>query len=92
MPKASEQLLLRPAAAKYLGLSLSGLAHMASRGAGPRYSREGKRVVYLKSDLDAWRELQAREAAARHLVRSLRRPQDVNISELTAWARTAFNW
>lgn len=71
MSKAFEKPLLRREAAKYLGLSLSGLAHMASRGAGPRYSMEGKRAVYSKSDLDAWIAAQAHDAAARQYLRVL---------------------
>jgi predicted DNA-binding transcriptional regulator AlpA len=54
MQNNEEQWLLRPAAAAYLGLSVSGLAHMACKGLGPRYYRAGKRVRYLRSDLDAW--------------------------------------
>lgn len=54
MENEENRWLLRPDAAKYLGLTLSGLAHMACRGAGPRYYRAGKRVRYLRSDLDAW--------------------------------------
>jgi hypothetical protein len=54
----------RAEAAKYLGLSLSGLAHMAVRGVGPRFSIEDRRAVYLRSDLDAWAAAQAYEAAA----------------------------
>jgi hypothetical protein len=71
MSNASEKPLLRREAAKYLGLSLSGLAHMASRGAGPRYSMEGKRAVYTKSDLDAWITAQAHEAAVQQRLKAL---------------------
>ncbi len=45
-------------------LDRRGLAHMASRGAGPRYSLEGRRAVYLRADLDAWAAAQAYETAA----------------------------
>ena len=62
----------RPEAAKYLGLSLSGLAHMAVRGVGPRYRLEGRRAVYLRSDLDAWTAAQAYEAAAVFQLKTLR--------------------
>lgn len=62
----------RAEAAKYLGLSLSGLAHMAVRGVGPRFSVEDRRAVYLKSDLDAWAAAQAYEAAAALQLKALR--------------------
>ena len=71
MSNASERPLLRREAATYLGLSLSGLAHMASRGAGPRYSMKGKRAVYTKSDLDAWIAAQAHEAAVQQELRAM---------------------
>ena len=89
MSKASEKPLLRREAAKYLGLSLSGLAHMASRGAGPRYSMEGKRAVYTKSDLDAWIAAQAHEAAVQQELRALLGRLRSNDRERQAW-RSAF--
>lgn len=54
MSTNTDQWLLRRDAAKYLGLSFSTLAHMVSRGEGPRYYVYGNRARYLKSDLDNW--------------------------------------
>ena len=48
------------AAAQYIGLSVSFLqkdrmnGELAGRTLGPRYAKLGKRVVYLRDDLDAW--------------------------------------
>ena len=47
-------------AALYIGMSVSYLKKDRMDGAatdrtlGPRWAKLGKRVVYLKSDLDAW--------------------------------------
>ena len=65
--------LLRKDAAKYLGLSLSTLAHMACEGRGPRYSRPGKHTRYRKSDLDAWAQSQVVEPLPPLLQRYARR-------------------
>ena len=44
-----------PAAAEYLGLSVSTLAKMRLRGDGPIYSKAGPRVVvYDLADLESW--------------------------------------
>jgi len=45
---------------------------MAMRGVGPRFSVEGRRAVYLRSDLDAWAAAQAYEAAALLELKALR--------------------
>ncbi|OGT46901.1 MAG: hypothetical protein A3F17_02320 [Gammaproteobacteria bacterium RIFCSPHIGHO2_12_FULL_41_15] len=48
------------AAAAYIGLSVSFLQKdrmngvLPGRQPGPRYAKLGKRVVYLREDLDAW--------------------------------------
>lgn len=42
------------AAAVYLNVNAGYLAAMRSRGRGPQYVKEGRRVFYRKSDLDAW--------------------------------------
>jgi hypothetical protein len=42
------------AAAVYTGLSVNALGIRRSRGLGPRYLRRGARILYLKTDLDAW--------------------------------------
>lgn len=41
-------------AACYIGMSTGYLKQKRSDGEGPLYSRVGKRVVYLKKDLDAF--------------------------------------
>lgn len=48
------------AAAQYIGMSVSYLQKdrmngtLPGRIAGPRYAKLGKRVVYLREDLDTW--------------------------------------
>ena len=48
------------AAAHYIGMSVSYLQKdrmngiLQNRMPGPRYAKLGKRVVYLKEDLDMW--------------------------------------
>lgn len=49
-----DEWLLRREAAKYLGVSFSTLAHMASRSEGPRFFLYGNKARYLKSDLNDW--------------------------------------
>jgi predicted DNA-binding transcriptional regulator AlpA len=44
------------AAAEFLGLASSTLAKMRLSGNGPLYCKLGRRVVYRKEDLEAWRE------------------------------------
>jgi hypothetical protein len=46
--------LTTDAAAVYTGLSVNALHIRRSRGLGPRYIKRGGRVLYLKTDLDAW--------------------------------------
>jgi predicted DNA-binding transcriptional regulator AlpA len=41
-------------AAEYLRTSTSTLAKRRLSGEGPRFSRIGKAIRYLKSDLDEW--------------------------------------
>ncbi|ROU09430.1 helix-turn-helix transcriptional regulator [Lysobacter enzymogenes] len=43
-----------PAAADYLGFSLSTLNKMRHEGRGPRYVKLGGRVFYRPEDLDAY--------------------------------------
>ena len=53
----NKTLLTRAEAAEYLGVSVFGLAQMASRGCGPRYYKPSKKMVrYRVADLDAWIE------------------------------------
>jgi predicted DNA-binding transcriptional regulator AlpA len=56
-----DEWLMRRDAAKYIGVSFSTLAHMASRSMGPRYHLYGNRARYLKSDLDEWMRSQVVE-------------------------------
>jgi len=44
----------RNEAAKYIRLSSSRLAHLASEGIGPRFYKNGRTVRYHRDDLDAW--------------------------------------
>ena len=54
--------LKEKAAAEYIGMSVSYLrkdrmdGKVADRTIGPRWAKVGKRVVYLREDLDAWLE------------------------------------
>ena len=45
--------------AHYLGISKASLERMRSEGSGPRFRKHGRRVLYLKADLDAWSESHA---------------------------------
>jgi excisionase family DNA binding protein len=54
MSTDADEWLLRPEAAKYLGISFSTLAHMVGRGEGPRFYSYGNKARYRKSDLDKW--------------------------------------
>lgn len=48
-------------AARFLGVSPSFLAKRRVSGDGPNFVKYGgKRVVYLRSDLEAWRDAQRR--------------------------------
>lgn len=62
----------RSEAAAYLRLSVSGLAHMACRGVGPRFSKAGSVVRYRKSDLDDWLSVDARQTEARATIALIR--------------------
>ena len=46
--------LVTVAAANYLNLSDAWLRLLRARGGGPPYYRLGRRIVYRRSDLDAW--------------------------------------
>lgn len=51
--------MTRTDAAEYVGLSPAYLAELASKDAGPIYSKLGHRTVrYCLDDLDAWLESQ----------------------------------
>ena len=51
-------------AALYLGLSVSFLNRRRVIGGGPTYTKLGRRVVYAKSDLDAWLALHRRNSTS----------------------------
>ncbi|MBU0513663.1 MAG: helix-turn-helix domain-containing protein [Proteobacteria bacterium] len=42
------------AAARYLGVSPQSLARWRITGQGPHFVKAGRRVVYLRADLDRW--------------------------------------
>jgi len=50
--------------ASYLQISVSSLEKWRVHGRGPRYRKHGRRVVYLRADLDAWSDAQARISTA----------------------------
>lgn len=43
-------------AADYVGLSRASLVTRRWRGKGPKFIKLGRRVIYLKEDLDTWLE------------------------------------
>ena len=43
-------------AADYVGLSRASLVTRRWRGTGPKFIKLGRRVIYLKEDLDTWLE------------------------------------
>lgn len=52
--------LPEPDAAAYLGMkSGRSLQNMRWRGDGPRYLKQGRRVIYRIQDLDAWMKAKA---------------------------------
>lgn len=48
-------------AADLLRLSPRSLEGFRYRGGGPRYSKAGRRVLYRRTDIEAWIERQARD-------------------------------
>lgn len=46
----------RTEAAAYLGLAVNTLKFQAYKGTGPAYHKLGRKVVYTRADLDAYRE------------------------------------
>ena len=54
-PIDDDRPLMTDDAAAYLSLSRAMMCRMRKRGDGPKFVRIGARVVYLKSDLQAWR-------------------------------------
>lgn len=60
MPMRRPQLLAEAQAARYVGMSCSFLrqsrmnGHRPRRTPGPAYLKIGRKVLYLREDLDAW--------------------------------------
>ncbi|WP_395664711.1 helix-turn-helix transcriptional regulator [Methylocella sp.] len=55
--EATSPYMTTPWAAAYVGLSVGALERYRTHGGGPAFCRVGpKRIVYRKSDLDAWVE------------------------------------
>lgn len=46
----------RTEAAAYLGLAVNTLKYQAYTGTGPAYHKLGRKVIYTRADLDAYRE------------------------------------
>ncbi|MEH0194255.1 helix-turn-helix domain-containing protein [Caulobacter sp. CCNWLY153] len=61
---SAERLLLAPEAAKHLRISAATLAKHRCYGTGPIYRKNGGRVVYALSDLDAWSRRGARRSTS----------------------------
>jgi predicted DNA-binding transcriptional regulator AlpA len=49
-----DEKLTPPEAARHLGLAISTLAKMRCRGGSPTFLRLGRKIVYVRADLDAW--------------------------------------
>jgi hypothetical protein len=60
-------------AATYLGLGVSTLNNLRSKGGGPPFLKLGSRVVYEQQDLDRWAEDHRRTSTADHGARQARR-------------------
>lgn len=56
----NEALLPRPTTAAGIGYSVSWLELKATHGGGPRMIKIGRRVLYRKSDVLAWLEINSR--------------------------------
>jgi hypothetical protein len=59
LSESLEKLIPRDAA-RHLGLAPSTLAKMRCRGGSPTFLRLGRKIVYVRADLDVW--LAARRA------------------------------
>ena len=55
--------LTRSEAAKYLRGTTSWLANLAWQGTGPKFYKHGSKVLYRRSDLDAWIQEGVKEPA-----------------------------
>jgi excisionase family DNA binding protein len=56
MASEPRDLMYRREAADYIHMPPATLAQWAYRGIGPGYMKVGRRVLYRKSELDAWLE------------------------------------
>jgi hypothetical protein len=50
----SDEKFTSPDAARYLGLAKSTLPKLRCRGGSPPFLRLGRKIVYCRTDLDAW--------------------------------------
>ena len=70
MSKEREALLKPEKAGEFLGFSEGWLAKLRMRGTGPKYVKLGRKVRYVRADLDAWiaasRLSSTSEVGARH--------------------------
>ncbi len=62
--KSQNHFLTTEEAANYLRLSPRTLEKMRVTGEGPPFRKLGRRVLYVKSDLDAWAEAQRRKSTS----------------------------
>jgi hypothetical protein len=60
-------------AAAYLGLSVSTLNKLRTKGGGPEFLKLCDRVLYEKDQLDKWVETRRRVSTADHYAREARR-------------------
>jgi predicted DNA-binding transcriptional regulator AlpA len=62
----NDNYLKPPAAADYVGASVSTLAKLRVVGGGPRYVRIGRAIRYRKRDLDMWMDLTAAHSTSEY--------------------------
>jgi predicted site-specific integrase-resolvase len=58
------EILIESEAAAYMRVAVGTLRNWRSGGRGPRYSKAGGRVIYRRSDVDAYLERHARDPEA----------------------------
>ena len=59
MPKSPY--LTSAEAAHRLRLTTQTLANMRHKGHGPRYRKHGRKIIYVKKDIDQWSEQRGQE-------------------------------
>jgi len=52
-----EQILDAKAAARFLGVAIATLAKMRCKGGSPTFIKAGRKILYRKADLIAWRNV-----------------------------------